>query len=289
MVSERVPFTAGIEDFPIHGHDGEYTDADVTDVATDVATTKGYDGTAGTDVGTTVPADGYTDGNGVQVATEAQSDAQRTIDGIPIPPQYVPTEGGADATGCVAESEPLINVLPDGIEIIDGVAHIRDDTPDRVQVVVRVDPDFKQRIVVVSNLERRTMTVVVEEAVRRFMSVPINEPRPYLPPELSRDQGCRLAFYLTSGDKHLLEARAKVECRSVMDLVRRALADYVDASPYDPERYMRVGKPTGTAQNPSTTDEGVERVSEYLPIADGRLEPSEAQKTADDPSEGVTE
>lgn len=287
MRSEREPFTADRKDSLSTGDDTAYTgqvamDTYVEDATADGMGTAGY-GIENASVDSEIEYE-YREQDGTQVT----GDEPMTVDGVVIPPQYVMPESVSDDTAHDNPCTPIIDQLPDGVEVINGVAYIKEDIPDRVQVVVRIDPDFKRRLSVIASLERRTMTVVVEEAIRIFMTEPVNEPRPYLPPELYGEQGSRLAFYMTSEDKYRLEARARSECRSVMDLVRRALADYVRASPYDPERYMRNMIPTETVQNRPTIEEDGSEVSEYLQPSEARLTPSKAQKTADAPSEEVT-
>ena len=289
MMSEREPFTTEFSDCKTPRIDTEYMDGYIGYADADPSTHE--------DVVTVGEDNGYTDGD--DATTDAHDDVMQvagttddapvTIDGVTVPPQYRVSDHDPEYTEQDSQHVPMIDQLPEGIRVIGGVAYIEEDVPDRVQVVVRIDREFKRRMSVISNLERRTMTVVVEEAIRQFMSEPINEPRPYLPPELSNGQDTRLAFYMTSDEKYLLEVRARDECRSVMDLVRRALADYVGRSPYDPERYMKVIRTSETAQNPLTIDDDVQEVSEYHLTDESRLSPSEAQKTGDDPSEGVTE
>ena len=307
MRSEREPFTNGENGFVSPRIDSEYTRQVAEDTDGDTRIINMYNGATDTTEPTaqdTEVSDGLDvpdtadckqtdvavlDGQeGIGLTDGNQTDG-RYVDGIFVPSEYTVTDSVTEVADDVVKTETVIDQLPEGIEIVNGIAYIREDVPDRVQVVVRIDREFKRRLTVISNLERRTMTVVVEEAVRRFMSEPINEPRPYLPPELCGEQDGRLAFYLSSEDKYFLEARARSECRSVNDIVRRALADYVGSSPYDPLRYMKGVMSSETVQNRPTIEEQAKEVSEYLQPSEVRLTPSEAQKTGDVPSEGVTE
>lgn len=308
MTSEREPFTTGAIDFTTPRIDTEYThgDAKATEDATSIVNM--YNGATDVDAdattrdteatdahGTTVGADGNqtdadeADGQGsIGLPDDNQTDG-RYVDGVFVPSEYAVSETDTENVGDVADAAPVIDQLPEGIEIVNGVAFIRNDTPERVQVVVRVDRSFKDRVIVVASLERRKLTTVIEESIRRFMGNPYNEPRPYLPPELYGEQDSRMAFYLSPEDKYMLEARARSECRSVMDVVRRAIVDYVEASPYDPKRYMNNVMSSETVQNRPTIDEQMKEVSEYPSAYEARLTPSEAQRNGDGSSEGVTE
>ena len=286
MMSEREPFTTDISDYKTPRIDSEYTRQVAEDTDGDTSIVNMYNRATDTAEPTAHDTE-VLDGHDVPDTAEGKQTDGRYVDGIFVPSECNVTDSVTEISDAVAETGTVIDQLPEGIEIVNGVAYIREDVPDRVQVVVRIDREFKRRLTVISNLERRTMTVVVEEAIRRFMSEPYNEPRPYLPPELCGEQDGRLAFYLSSEDKYFLEARARSECRSVNDIVRRALADYVGSSPYDPLRYMKDVISSQTVQNRPTIDEQAKEVSEYLQPYKARLTPSEAQKTGDASSEGV--
>lgn len=243
MRSERVPFTDGETPFPNHaqvvlssfgdmgdargGSDAVYgvmsSSEDAVMTADDGVASSGDDTAVSSTVAGPSDGTGYADGTDVEVGIPCTGDVHDSADdGI----------GSADAD---PRSSYMVDVLPEGIEVINGIAYIKQVPVVRRQVLVRVNRPFKDRLKVIAVLERRDLTAVVEEAIRIFMLNPVCEPRPYLPPEFDEMQTCRLTFYMDSDQEEPLRERARMERREVMDLVRRALVDYVEASLFDPK------------------------------------------------------
>lgn len=233
MYSEREPFTV---------------------VENDFTNTQTADGNTSVDNSTTPCADGYENlpkdtttaigetvvSDGTESATsdnDAVADAAADTE-LPDSPDGA-IEGFAD-NGDVSKYGSMYNKLPEGMHFENGILFEGEKprpSDRRVIGQVRVSEDLRDRIKVVADLERRKMTAVVEEAIRMFLAKSINEPRPYLP-ITTEPQTTRIAWYTSVEMDSMIRARAMSEGRDVMTVVRRALLDYVEASPYDPLHLM---------------------------------------------------
>lgn len=234
MYSEREPFADVESDFT-------NTQTDAPTVIVDNSTVPCDDGCNNIPVDAGHATEYASDDNGTEPATSDADAVDDAVAGTPMPEtDNDAVEGGDDNNG-VPDYGSEYNKLPEGMYfengiLFEGAKPVPDDR--RVTGQVRVTGDLRDRIKVVSNLERRKMTAVVEEAVKQFLEKGINEPRPYLP-YTSAPQTARIAWYMTPDQDAMLRGRAMSEGRDLMTIVRRALLDYVEASPYDPLRLMR--------------------------------------------------
>lgn len=188
------------------------------------------------------PATEYAvDDNGTEPAPTDADTVADAFGGTPMHGTDGDAVGSTDDGNDVSEYGSEYNRLPEGMYFENGIL-FEGERPrpsnSRVTSLVRVTGELRDRIKVVSNLERRTMTTVVEEAVKQFLDKSMNEPRPYLP-YTDAPQNARITWYPPVDQDALLRGRAMAEGRDVMTLVRRALLDYVESSPYDPLRLMR--------------------------------------------------
>lgn len=291
MRSEREPFTTIETDFPNAVPVSEYT----ADTEKTVVGFGAYD---------CVP---NASEEGAEYADDAVEDGGRPNDAEPT----VDTEGCtnshekcaeasdavvevvevSDVAGDAPRFGPDYNRLPEGYRF-EGSSLIcpgAEGNPSsrRVNGIVRIDRELRDRVKVIADLERRKMTAVVEEAIRRFLADPVNEPRPYLPYVMLRNQTFRLTWFMPETMDIELRGRAVSEGRDVMVLVRRAILDYVEESPYDPLHLMRGAESEEPSENPSRIDEGASDVPEYENTDEARLNPSEPNQTGDKQSEEV--
>lgn len=123
----------------------------------------------------------------------------------------------------------------DNTNIINGIEYTKQPESYRLPAMVKVPNDYKVRIDVIAAIDRRKVTSMIEIALDEYLKLPICEPRPYLPFS-PKDCTVRLNFYAEKKVLDSLELRAAVECRSLQDLIRRAIVSYVEASPYDPAK-----------------------------------------------------
>ena len=243
---------------------------------------------------------------GAEYVDDVADDASEPVDGANTEIASPSTEGheasseASDAVAEVADAQdatddasrygPDYNRLPEGYRF-EGTDLIcpgdSKRTEPRVNGLVRIDRELRDRVKVVADLERRKMTAVVEEAIRQLLQKTNHEPRPYLPLGMMRDQTIRLSWYMSEEMDMELRGRALCEGRDVMVLVRRAILDYVESSPYDPLHLMKCAESENNAEKPSRIDEGASDVSEYQTSAEVRLNPSEPQQTGYEPSEEV--
>lgn len=96
------------------------------------------------------------------------------------------------------------------------------------------------RIKGIVQAERRTASTVMEKVVEDFLSVPVNNPLPYLPYNLYAEDWVVFSWTMPDEQKERLQARAMAEgrlndgrCASNI-LVARAVMDYIANSPDDP-------------------------------------------------------
>jgi len=137
----------------------------------------------------------------------------------------------------VTKEQPGITENPD-VVIINGIAYTKQVEKHRLPAMVRVPDNLKARIDVIAAYERRKVTSVVEIALDEFLKTPICEPRPFLPFS-GKECTFRLSFYTDRAVSDAIDARAKVECRAAQDLIRRAILNYVEVSPYDPVQIQK--------------------------------------------------
>ena len=293
MRSERVPFTTVETDFPNTVPVSEYTaDTEKTAVGFEAydcvpnASEQGaeYADDAVEDEGRPNDAEPTAD---TEVCTSSQEKCAEASDAV------AEVVEASDAAGDAPRFGPDYNKLPEGYRfegsslICPGAESI--PSVRRVTGIVRIDRELRDRVKVIADLERRKMTAVVEEAIRRFLADPVNEPRPYLPYAMLRNQTFRLTWFMPEMMDIELRGRAVSEGRDVMVLVRRAILDYVEESPYDPLHLMRGAESEEPPENPSRIDEGASDVSEYQNTDEARLNPSEPNQTGDKPSEEVVQ
>ena len=135
-----------------------------------------------------------------------------------------------------AGSEPFVGDGCDApmVMFADRTGHAVTRTAHTVRF--RVPSSVGWRIRRISEAERRLPGVVMEKVVSDFLSVPVNEPRPYIPFHLQSEDAMTLQWRIPTEQIESLQARASAEGRDVRTLIVRALVDYIDNSPDDPVR-----------------------------------------------------
>ena len=134
------------------------------------------------------------------------------------------------------------------VVIMNGISYIKQTGRHRLQGMVRVPDNLKYRISVIAVNERRNITTVIEIALDEYLKTPMCEPRPYLP-FTAKDCKYRMNYYIFQDVCDAVSLRAKTECRSEQDIVRRAVLNYIEKSPYDPFRSVVSAEPTGMSGN----------------------------------------
>ena len=82
--------------------------------------------------------------------------------------------------------------------------------------------------------ERRTTATVIDKLVSDYLSLPENEPRPFLPIDVVQEDTDSRNYSIAPELYSSLRERASYEGRTVQVLFLRAVYDYVNASPDDP-------------------------------------------------------
>ena len=143
-----------------------------------------------------------------------------------------------------AGSEPFVGDVRDVRDAMsaDRTGHAVTGTAHTVRF--RVPSTVGWRIRRISEAERRLLGVVMEKVVADFLSVPVNEPRPYIPFHLQSEDAMVLQWRIPTEQIEFLQARASAEGRDVRTLIVRALVDYIASSPDDPVRAGAVAPAT---------------------------------------------
>jgi len=144
-------------------------------------------------------------------------------------------KGGDDASKPDVTAQAPEYTKTDNTNIVDGIKYTIQPESYRVPAMVKIPGDFKSRVDVIAAMERRKITAVVEIALDRYLKLPTYEPRPFLPFS-PKDCTVRMNFFVEKKVLDSLELRASVECRSLQDLIRRALLNYIEESAYDPQK-----------------------------------------------------
>ena len=131
--------------------------------------------------------------------------------------------------------------------VIDGTVHAVSTTKHTVRY--KLPSSAVYRIKRIIEAERRTTSTVMEKVVTDFLSVPINNPMPYLPYNLYSEDWVVFSWTMPDSLKEMLQARAMAEgrlndsrCTSNI-IVARALMDYIENSPDDPMKNMPAEAP----------------------------------------------
>jgi len=131
------------------------------------------------------------------------------------------------------------SINPPNTVSINGIRYIKTTGSHKIPSIVRVTDDIKARIDCIAAYERRKVTAIIEKALDEFIEDAVCEPRPYLPFN-GKEATFRMSFNADRTVIEAIETRAAVECRSTQDLFRRAIINYIEKSPFDPQRIMKV-------------------------------------------------
>ncbi len=150
---------------------------------------------------------------------------------------------GAESIGCDVSNVDVCDtpdIVPDERDGVVSTVHVVDDTDTvatartRVKISAALPNDTRWRLRVIASYEDRSVSEVVDSALREFIANPNNDPRPYIPPQLLIT-GCTRTGYEVSSDLIPgLDERAMTECRDKGMLIHRAILDYIDRSPGNP-------------------------------------------------------
>ena len=162
--------------------------------------------------------------------TNGKKDTEEVIDN---------TETSTEVTEVPKEQEVTVEgkkaTEQGDVDIIDGIAYIKQTDKYRLPNMVRVTDDMKYRLDVIAANERRKVTAVVELALDEYFMTETCEPRPYLPFS-GKECKTRVNYYAAKSISDAVASRAALECRAEQDIVRRALLNYIEKSPYDPRK-----------------------------------------------------
>ncbi len=151
-----------------------------------------------------------------------------------------PTEREPFSTGEVPFStvEPESHSAP----AVNGTAHTVLTSKHTVRY--KLPSSAVYRIKRIIEAERRTTSTVMEKVIEDFLSVPVNNPVPYLQYNLYTEDWIVFSWTMPDALKERLQARAMSEgrlndgrCASNI-IVARALMDYIEASPDDPMKNL---------------------------------------------------
>lgn len=104
---------------------------------------------------------------------------------------------------------------------------------------------LQYRLSYIIKAERRTVATVIDKVVEDFLACSDNEPRPYIPSELSDEETCSTNYSIAPTNYESLRDRARLEGRSPQTLFIRAVYEYVHNSEDDP---VKTGKPLGKVE-----------------------------------------
>ncbi len=182
--------------------------------------------------------------------------------------------------GSGADTLPSDGPDPRALSVLDETVHSTPWVGQRVRISVPSSIGWRIRGIAVS--ERREFRVVLDKVVYDFLSVPVNEPRPYIPLELRSEDAVTMQWTANSALMEMLNARAVSEGREGRTLILRALADYIGNSPDDPMKHMpAVPVETVTEEGPGQAAEVPDAGTEE-PIPGEEVGPSD---DADIPAE----
>ena len=159
------------------------------------------------------------------------------------------------------------------LSVLDGLVRGTPWVGHRVRVSVPASVGWRIRGIAVS--ERREPRVVLDKVVYDFLSVPVNEPRPYIPHNLLSEDAVTVQWTANSALMEMLNARAASEGREGRTLILRALVDYIDRSPDDPMKHLPAEAPVVGEGSSEEVSDDPDSVSEEPIPGDEDIEESE--------------
>lgn len=137
-------------------------------------------------------------------------------------------------TGKVPDSGVQTKIESDVPDSIPRVQNQDRKSAPRIKMNLSVPPSLRYRFESIVTAERRLPNVVMDKVLTDFLSMPSNEPRPYIPYEVQTERHDSFCIRADSDKVERIKARAMSEGRDWKVLVLRALYEYVRDSPDDP-------------------------------------------------------